>query len=333
MNGMAAARARMESQSKRAMAPSRPDHSRFRIEAFLEVLSAERGAAQNTLEAYRRDLEDFQSSLAAQGVTLQDAATPHLETYLQSLANAGFAASSQSRRLSSIRQFYKFLYSEGLRSDNPSSKLDGPRKHRTLPKTLTEAEVDRLLETAKFNARLSGRSAAQTLMAQRLYALLEVLYGTGLRVSELVALPRQAAKLRDPFLHVVGKGGRERLVPLSGPARESMADYLELCEAYPRFASSKWLFPSAGKSGHLTRQAFARDLKTHAVSVGIAPEKVSPHVLRHAFASHILQNGADLRVIQQLLGHADISTTQIYTHVLDERLQKLVEDHHPLARE
>lgn len=305
--------------------------SRFRIESFLEVLSAERGAAQNTLDAYRRDLEDLAGDLTSGSTRIEDATSADLESYLQSLAAQGFAASSQARRLSSIRQFYKFLYAEGMRSDDPSSKLDGPRKSRSLPKTLTEAEVDRLLEAARFNANIEGRSAAQTIIAMRLYTMLELLYGTGMRVSELVTLPRQAARLRDPFLHIVGKGGRERLVPLNDAARRAMTTYLEACERFERYAGSAWLFPSGGKSGCFSRQAFARDLKAHAISVGISPEKVSPHVLRHAFASHILENGADLRVIQQLLGHADISTTQIYTHVLDERLQKLVETHHPLA--
>lgn len=303
----------------------------LRIESFLEVLSAERGAAQNTLDAYRRDLEDLGTDLGSRGIKLEEANSAQIEAYLQALAGQGFAASSQARRLSSIRQFYKFLYAEGLRSDDPSSRLDGPRKTRSLPKTLTEAEVDRLLEAARFNATLEGRSTIQTLIAIRLYTMLEVLYGTGMRVSELVSLPRQAARVRDPFLHIVGKGGKERLVPLNDTARDAMASYLRKCDDFPRYAGSRWLFPSGGKSGTLSRQAFARDLKAHAVSVGIEPEKVSPHVLRHAFASHILQNGADLRVIQQLLGHADISTTQIYTHVLDERLQKLVEAHHPLA--
>jgi len=315
------------------MKSARVDSSVLKIESFLEVLSAERGAAQNTLDAYRRDLEDLSHGLTTQGTDLAEAGSSHIETYLRTLAAQGFAASSQARRLSSIRQFYKFLYAEGVRSDDPSSKLESPRKGRSLPKTLTEAEVDRLLEAARFNAEIAGRSAVQTIIAHRLYTLLEILYGTGLRVSELIVLPRQAARSRDPFLHVVGKGGRERLVPLNDAARAAMTAYLEKCEGFERYAGSKWLFPSGGKTGCLSRQAFARDLKAHAISVGIAPEKVSPHVLRHAFASHILQNGADLRVIQQLLGHADISTTQIYTHVLDERLQKLVQGHHPLAND
>lgn len=301
------------------------------IEAFLEMLSAERGASANTMEAYRRDLEDLQAELARAGARPAEASPEQLEAYLQRLAAEGYAASSQARRLSSMRQFYKFLYAEGMRGDDPSSRLDSPRRRRPLPKVLTEAEVDRLLEAARSNAGLAGRSDARSLIALRLHACLEVLYATGMRVSELVALPHQAARAREPFLHIVGKGGRERLVPLTDAARDAMAAYLERREALNRGGTSKWLFPSGGKSGHVTRQAFARDLKAHAVAAGIEPQKVSPHVLRHAFASHILQRGADLRVIQQLLGHADISTTQIYTHVLDERLQKLVEDHHPLA--
>lgn len=306
--------------------------SPVRIETFLEILSAERGAADNTLDAYRRDLEDLSAWLNAHGSDLDNAQPADLERYLAALAADGFATASQARRLSSIRQFYKFLYADGVRGDDPSATLDSPRRGRALPKTLTIAEVDRLIESARYNAGIDGRSAAKALMALRLYTCLEVLYATGLRVSELVALPRQAANTEDPFLTIAGKGGRERLVPLNDPARDAMRTYLQRHEAYGRHSGSKWLFPSGGKSGHMTRQAFARDLKAHAVSVGIAPDKVSPHVLRHAFASHILENGADLRVIQQLLGHADISTTQIYTHVLDERLHALVATHHPLAQ-
>ncbi|MEM1047174.1 MAG: site-specific tyrosine recombinase XerD [Pseudomonadota bacterium] len=315
------------------MRTARSVASPVRIETFLEVLSAERGAADNTLDAYRRDLDDLASWLRTNGSDLDSAQSGDLERYLAGLAAEGFAAASQARRLSSIRQFYKFLYADGVRSDDPTSTLDSPRRGRTLPKTLTIAEVDRLIESARYNAGLEGRSPAKALMALRLYTCLEVLYATGLRVSELVALPRQAANTMDPYITIAGKGGRERLVPLNDPARDAMHTYLERREAYGRHADSKWLFPAAGKSGHMTRQAFARDLKAHAVSIGIAPDKVSPHVLRHAFASHILENGADLRIIQQLLGHADISTTQIYTHVLDERLHALVATHHPLAEE
>lgn len=306
--------------------------SRLWIESFLEVLSAERGAADNTLAAYRRDLDDLTDWLAGNGLAVKQAGPADLERYLQDLAARGFAAASQARRLSSIRQFYQFLYAEQLRPDNPASRLDSPRRGRGLPKILSEDEVGRLLDTARAAAQAEHRSASKALTALRFHACLEALYATGLRVSELVALPRHAARAQDPFVHVLGKGGRERLVPLNPAARAAMAAYLERRESLRRFVGSKWLFASTGKTGHLTRQAFARELKAHAAAAGIAPDKVSPHVLRHAFASHILQNGADLRVIQQLLGHADISTTQIYTHVLDERLQKLVEDHHPLAR-
>ncbi|MEM8811533.1 MAG: site-specific tyrosine recombinase XerD [Pseudomonadota bacterium] len=313
--------------------PMRRGGSALRIETFLEVLSAERGAAGNTLEAYQRDLEDLAEFLATRGASLEGAGSDDLEAYLRDLAARGFAPASQARRLSALRQFFKFLYAEGYRPEDPATGLEAPRRRMKLPKVLTMAEVDRLLESGRFSAGLDGRSDNQALIALRLHACLEVLYATGLRVSELVALPKEAARSRTPLLHVTGKGGRERLVPLTPSAQDAMTAYVTAREAVKKFAGSKWLFPSFGKSGHLTRQAFARDLKAHAESIGIDGNKVSPHVLRHAFASHLLENGADLRVIQQLLGHADISTTQVYTHVLDERLQALVETHHPLAKE
>ena len=300
------------------------------IETFLEMLAAERGAALNTLESYRRDLEDFAQFLGS--TRISDADQGDVSAYLGDLTARGFAASSQARRLSALRQFFKFLFAEGRRKDEPTRILSAPKKRQTLPKVLSEAEVDRLIEAARFDAMQVHETPGRQLRAARLYALLEVLYASGLRVSELVALPVRAA-LRDArLIEIRGKGGKERLVPLSPRAQEAMRAYVALRKAENAFTESPWLFPSYSESGHFTRQAFARDLKTLAVGVGLSAAQVSPHVLRHAFASHLLQNGADLRVVQQLLGHADISTTQIYTHVLDERLRDLVETHHPLAK-
>jgi len=303
--------------------------SGFDLENFLEMLAAERGAAENTLDGYRRDLEDFSGFLGRK--QLAEAETADLTAYLGDLTRRGFAESSQARRLSALKQFYKFLYSEGSRDDDPTRTLSAPKKRAGLPKVLSVEDVDRLIETAASATQKPHKSAAARLRAQRTYTLMEVLYATGLRVSELVALP-VAAALRDArLIEIRGKGGKERLVPLSPPAQRAMKDYVALRSAEGAHDKSAWLFPSHGGSGHLTRQHFARDLKELAVAAGLDAAKVSPHVLRHAFASHLLQNGADLRVVQQLLGHADISTTQIYTHVLDERLRELVETAHPLA--
>jgi integrase/recombinase XerD len=300
--------------------------SATRIEAFLEMMSAERGAADNTLESYRRDLEDAAEHV---GVGLAEASTADLRAYLDGIAARGFAASSQARRLSALRQFYKFLYAEGLRSDDPTGTLDSPRKGSALPKIMSEAETSRLIDRAAEEARTAPLDAR--LGAQRLHALVELLYATGLRVSELVSLPAAVALRDERFFLVRGKGGKERMVPLSEKAREAMRAWLAERKRDPALADSPWLFPAASGSGYLPRQVFARELKTLAARAGIAAAKVSPHVLRHAFASHLLQNGADLRAVQQLLGHADISTTQIYTHVLEERLVRLVNEHHPLA--
>ncbi|WFE90420.1 site-specific tyrosine recombinase XerD [Roseibium porphyridii] len=302
----------------------------FDLETFLEMLAAERGAAENTLESYRRDLEDFSGFLGR--TNLADAGTDKISAYLGDLNRRGFAETSQARRLSALKQFYKFLYSEGVREDDPTRTLSAPKRRAALPKVLSVDDVDRLIETAERGAATPQKSSAARLRAQRLYTLIEVLYATGLRVSELVALPVTAA-LRDArLIEITGKGGKERLVPLSHAAQAAMKDYVALRSAEGAYEKSPWLFPSHGDSGHLTRQHFARELKDLAVAAGLPATKVSPHVLRHAFASHLLQNGADLRVVQQLLGHADISTTQIYTHVLDERLRELVESAHPLAR-
>lgn len=303
-------------------------NSAARIEAFLEMMSAERGAAENTLSSYRRDLEDASAGI---GGGLAAAGAADIRAYLDDIAARGFAATSQARKLSAIRQFFKFLYAEGLRGDDPTGTLDSPKKGRPLPKTMSEADTGRLIDRAAEEARDASPGDGDDLAALRLHALVEVLYATGLRVSELVGLPVTVAQRDDRFFMVRGKGDKERMVPLSAKARNAMRAWLAARATVPAFADSPFLFPAASDSGYLSRQVFARDLKGLAARAGISAAKISPHVLRHAFASHLLQNGADLRAVQQLLGHADISTTQIYTHVLEERLVRLVNDHHPLA--
>jgi integrase/recombinase XerD len=300
------------------------------IALFLDMLAAERGASPNTLDAYRRDLTDFAADLAAARCGIATADSDDLRAHLARLSRRGLAAASVARRLSAVRQLYRFLYSEGHRADDPAAVIEGPKRGRSLPKVLSIEEVDRLLAQAR--AGMAAKSHSERLRAARLTCLVEVLYATGLRVSELVALPQAAARRDQRMLVVAGKGGRERLVPLNDAAKRAMTEYLAL-RAQATSDKSRWLFPSFGESGHLSRQHFARELKALAAAAGLAPSKVSPHVLRHAFASHLLQNGADLRVVQTLLGHADISTTQIYTHVLAERLKSLVRDLHPLADE
>lgn len=306
------------------------DRSAIEIERFLEAMAVEAGAAHNTLAAYRRDLEAFARFVRVRGGRLDTASADDVSAHLADLADRGFAASSQARHLSAIRRFFRFLHTEGDREDDPAGKIARPKRARPLPKILSVEEVDRLIATARA-ATEAELSAPRALKARRTYALLELVYATGMRVSELVSLPASASRVRDPVLMVRGKGGRERIVPLTGGACEAMTAYRTLRDARPKLAASRHLFPADSDSGHLTRQAFARDLKDAAIAAGLDPARVSPHVLRHAFASHLLQNGADLRVVQQLLGHADIGTTEIYTHVLAERLAKLVGEHHPLA--
>jgi integrase/recombinase XerD len=299
------------------------------IGLFLDMLAAERGARPNTLAAYRSDLDDFSDYLTASGTRLADATSDDIRGYLGDLARRGLQPSSVARKLSAVRQLYRFLYAERYRADDPAAILEGPKRGRTLPKTLSIAEVERLIVAARTEAENAQLSAAEQQRAARLHCLLELLYATGLRVSELVALPASAARRDQRMLMVRGKGGKERMVPLNDAAREAMARYRALLKE-TKYRDSVWLFPSFGQDGHLTRQHFARDLKDLAVTCGLRPQAVSPHVLRHAFASHLLQNGADLRVVQTLLGHSDISTTQIYTHILEERLKTLVRDLHPL---
>jgi len=303
------------------------------LDLFLDMLAAERGAAVNTLAAYRRDLDDFAADLAAAGKSVAQADSDDIRAHLGRLTRRGFKPSSLARRLSAVRQLFRFLHAEGHRRDNPAAVLEGPKRGQTIPKILSIAEVDSLLAAAR-GAMAAGEEmpVAERLRAARLNCLLEVLYATGLRVSELVALPASAARRSERMLIVRGKGDRERMVPLNDAAKRAMTDYRAVLSEAAR-GESKWLFPSFGASGHITRQHFARELKELAAATGLRPSRVSPHVLRHAFASHLLQNGADLRSVQTLLGHADISTTQIYTHVLEERLKSLVRDLHPLGDE
>jgi integrase/recombinase XerD len=299
---------------------------------FLDMLSAERGAASHTIEAYTRDLSEFLAFLAAKGKTAKQATADHLRGFLAGLARKGLAPTSRARKLSAIRQFFRFLLAEGLRTDDPTSAIDSPRLGRPLPKILSLAEVETLLETAKHASEKAADGTARR-RALRLYAALETLYATGLRVSELISLPRNVLTADDLVLTIKGKGGRERLVPLNEAAREALGAHLAAVHEDEEKGRgvSPWLFPSSGGQ-HLTRQRFGQELKALALTAGIEPARVSPHVLRHAFASHLLERGADLRTVQQLLGHADISTTQIYTHVIEERLRRLVEQHHPLAQ-
>jgi integrase/recombinase XerD len=300
------------------------------VELFLDMQAAERGAGKNTLDAYRNDLADLAAHLRAAGRDVSNATTDDLRGFLSGLAERGFAASSLARRLSSARQLYRFLYAEGNRGDDPAAVLEGPKRTRTLPKVLSIAEVDGLMAQARAAAENGEQLQTTRLRAARLLCLLEVVYATGLRVSELVALPASSARRDQKMLVMRGKGNKERLVPLNQAAKRAMDEYLKL-RADAGGEKSKLLFPSFGEQGHLTRQHFARELKSLGASAGISAERLSPHVLRHAFASHLLHNGADLRVVQTLLGHADISTTQIYTHVLEERLKALVRDLHPLT--
>lgn len=295
-----------------------------RLGAFLEMLAAERGAARLTLAAYRNDLLHVAGFLAARGATLESADATALHAYFAAASTAELAPRTLARRRSAMRQFYRFLLEEAARSDDPTAGIDSPRLGRPLPKILSESEVAALIAAAEVRPDEEGA---------RLRCILELLYATGLRISELVGLPLAAAQ-RDPrFLLVRGKGGKERIVPLSEPARAALAAYLpERGRFLPKARPSRWLFPSRGAEGHLTRQRCGQLLKELALAAGLDPARLSPHVLRHAFASHLLDHGADLRSVQQMLGHADIATTQIYTHVQSERLRRLVETAHPLAR-
>ena len=297
------------------------------VRSFLDMLAAERGAAENTISAYTRDLDSFVAFLPTRGCDLQTAGTKDIQAYLHAISAEGLSAASRARRLSAIRQLFKFLAAEGVTGSDPAAGLTGPKRERPLPRILSASDVDRLIETAKKRSQgLEGRALFRAL---RFYCLIEILYATGMRVSELVSLPRSVLRGDPRVLTIKGKGGRERLVPLNPAAREALISYLAVSG---RLDNSPWLFAARSAEGHVTRQGFAQDLKDMAEDAGLDPARVSPHVLRHAFASHLLDRGADLRAVQQLLGHADISTTEIYTHVLEERLKKLVNEHHPLAK-
>ncbi|WP_170505057.1 tyrosine recombinase [Ruegeria arenilitoris] len=309
-----------------------PATSELWISSFLQAQAAELGAANNTLLAYGRDLKDFAAWLQRRKSNFAEAERDQIEAYLIDCDAQGLAQSTRARRLSAIKQIYRFAFEEGWRDTNPAIQIKGPGRQKRLPKTLDVPEVDRLLQAA----RQTGRTKADRV---RNTCLMEVLYATGMRVTELVSLPVSSARGDPRMLLVLGKGGKERMVPLSPPARDALAVWLKVRDEAEDQAvadggqRSKFLFPSRGKSGHLTRHMFFLLVKELAVQGGVSPEKVTPHTLRHAFATHLLANGADLRSIQTLLGHADVATTEIYTHVLDERLAELVLEHHPLAKD
>jgi integrase/recombinase XerD len=303
---------------------AKPDQGLYHLEAFLEMMSAERGASVNTLDAYRRDLVDFRAFLTARSVPLQKASAEDIRGFLASLSQAGLSSATQARRLSAIKQLFRFFLDEDVRQDDPTSIIEAPKRGRSLPKIVTEDQTAALIAAA---GAMEGPEAV------RLLCIIELLYASGLRVSELVSLPLNAVTGERKMLLVKGKGGKERLVPLGVPAREAIKAYLTVREGFlpPLEKAQRFLFPSRGVEGHLTRRRVGQLMKDLAVQAGVDPARLSPHVLRHAFASHLVAHGADLRSVQQLLGHADIATTQIYTHVQDERLRRLVAEKHPLA--
>jgi integrase/recombinase XerD len=304
------------------------------IALFLDMLATERGAAKNTLDAYRRDLDHFTQFLQSKKVGLFDAKTTDISAYMRAAASDGLSVASRARRLSSVRQLYKFLEAEGVITDSPAASAVSPKAKRALPRTMSVEDVDRLLNHVR--DAISGLRGRELVRAVRFHCLMEVLYATGMRVSELVSLPRNVLRGDERTLMIKGKGGRERVVPLNQSAIAALKRYLSLgddpADGMAPMVTTRWLFPSKSAAGHITRQRFAQELKVAATAAGLDASLVSPHVLRHAFASHLLDRGADLRAVQQLLGHADISTTEIYTHVLEERLKRLVQDHHPLAK-
>ncbi len=323
------------------MPPCASSHERSLalIERFLEMMAAERNASANTLAAYERDLSEYATHMAARGRAVAEADEDDVRSFASSLSAQGLARSTQARRLSAVRQFHNFLYGEGLADANPAQHLQGPRKARSLPKVLSEEEVTRLFERLQADIA-AARTEKARCRALRMMAMLELLYATGMRVSELIALRENDVDERSAMVRVLGKGGKERMVPLTGQALSALAEYREHCASVSgkaggkgRLRASGWLFPSSSAgSGHVTRQRFAQELKILAARAGLAPERVSPHVLRHAFATHLLDHGADLRAVQMMLGHADIATTQIYTHVNMQRLRHTMQAHHPLAK-
>lgn len=298
------------------------------IESFLDMMSGERGASPHTISAYRRDIVEFSCHCLRAGADLTSASAEHVRQHLEKLSAAAVKSSSQSRKLSALRQFFVFLYSEGTRPDNPCGTIDSPRLTRPLPKLLSREEAMALIETARATAWQNPESA-------RLHCLIEILYASGLRVSELVELPLAAVRGAQRVIFIRGKGGRERMVPLGEPAREALGIYLGVRPAFlpsGHNSAAQYLFPSHGRSGHLTRRRCHQLLKALALRTGLDPQRLSPHVMRHAFATHLVEGGADLRSVQMMLGHADIATTQIYTHVARDRLKQVVETAHPLVR-
>jgi integrase/recombinase XerD len=310
--------------------PRGSDQDRALVESFLDMMSAERGASQNTLDAYKRDILAFSEDCARAGCDLKTADRDRVRAHLAALSAASIKASSQARKLSALRRFYGFLYSEGIRRDDPCGAVEAPRLSRPLPKILSAAEALKLVEAAREGAEESPDRA-------RLLCIVEMLYASGLRISELVALPLATVRTRERFIHVRGKGGRERLAPVGVAAREALEAYLSMRDSFlprgkPGLTAARYLFPSRGAESHLTRRRCHQLLKSLAIKAGIDPDRLSPHVLRHAFATHLVEGGADLRSVQTLLGHADIATTQIYTHVAGDRLKRTMEAAHPLAR-
>jgi integrase/recombinase XerD len=325
-------KARETKAQKPRPAGTESSDDRALIGAFLEMMSAERGASANTLSAYRRDLLDFAAHVARDGSSLKKAARDHIAGYLASLNGAAIKASSQARKLSALRGFYGFLYSEGMRKDDPSGTVSAPHLSRPLPKHLSAEEVGRLVEAARMKTASQEEPSPETL---RLTCMVEMLYGSGLRISELVSLPLAAVRGHERFVLVRGKGGRERLAPIGHAARVALDAYLKVRDSFlpvGNNAATRYLFPSRGAQSYLTRRRCHQLLKELAVAAVIDPDRLSPHVLRHAFATHLVEGGADLRSVQTLLGHADIATTQIYTHVAGERLKRTLHDSHPLAR-
>lgn len=305
------------------------------LKSFLDMLASERGAAANTLQAYRRDLSDFAAYLASHDRHFTTAKPADLNEYLQQQSELGLAARSRARALSAMRQLFRFLVAEGIMPEDPSEGMVSPKLSKPLPKTLSVSETEALMQAAAARTK-QGFKGRDLIRALRLHCLVEMLYATGMRVTELVSLPRSVLTGDPRVLTIKGKGGRERLVPLNGPARAAIDCYVNAGrnpeDGLAPMLATRWLFPSKAAEGHLTRQRLAQELKELAGEAGLDAERVSPHVLRHAFASHLLDRGADLRSVQQLLGHADISTTEIYTHVLEERLKQVVFEHHPLAK-
>ncbi len=311
--------AKKEKKTPSESAKSKTD---LTIEAFLEMMSSEKGVAALTIEAYRRDMTYFACFLTVRRKKPEKATAEDVTAYLQNLAKNKLSAKTQSRRISCLREFFRFLLTEGRRADNPCGFIDSPKTGKPLPKYLTEEEVARLIDTAQVKS-------------QRMKTLLEVLYASGMRVSELVSLPVSSVlnlKEKESFVYITGKGGKERTVPLNEPAKKAIRDWLVAREKYlKKGRESKWLFPSRSKRGYLTRDAFFKELKKIALLANINPERVSPHVFRHSFASHLVAHDADLRSVQKMLGHADIATTEIYTHVLEEKLKTIMETKHPLS--